>query len=113
MSRTLIAKYVNPWKFRREREAERLRALRERDGDACSRCRRPMRFDLPTGHDQLATIEEILPRAAGGSQALDNLCLCHRRCNTAQADLTIEVTERIRRNSEAALLSRSRFRRTG
>ena len=108
MSRKLIVKCVNPWKFKREQLAQRLRTLRDRDGDACTRCRRPMRFDLPDGHDQGATIEQILPKAAGGSRALDNLCLTHRRCNAVEADHTTVVVERIRRRNEAALLSRSR-----
>ena len=108
MSRKLIVKYVNPWKFKREQNAERLRTLRGRDGDSCTRCRRPMRFDLPDGHDQGATIEQILPKAAGGSLALDNLCLTHRRCNAAEVDHTTVIMERIRRKNEAALLSRSR-----
>jgi hypothetical protein len=62
MSRTMIARYVTPWKYRREqREAEQVRALKLRDGEACARCRRAMRFDLPAGHDQGARIEEIVP----------------------------------------------------
>jgi hypothetical protein len=82
MSREIILQYVNPWKFRREQEARRVQALRSRDGDACRRCRRPLRFDLPAGHDQSATIEQILPQSApDGSAALDSLCLTHRRCN--------------------------------
>lgn len=48
----MIARYVTPWKYQRERrEAERVRALKLRDGDACARCRRPIRFDLPAGSD--------------------------------------------------------------
>jgi hypothetical protein len=109
MSREIILQYVNPWKFRREQEARRVQALRSRDGDACRRCRRPLRFDLPAGHDQSATIEQILPQSApDGSAALDSLCLTHRRCNQAGADHTVEVTERMRRKNEAELLSRSR-----
>ena len=103
-----LALYLNPWKLSRERQRQRLDALRQRDGDMCRRCRRPMRFDLPRGHDQGATIEQILPGGAGGSEALDNLCLTHGRCNAAGADHTGEVTERMRRRNEAALLSRRR-----
>jgi hypothetical protein len=110
MSRTMIARYVNPWKFRREEQEQRLRALRDRLGENCSRCRRPIRFDLPGGHDQAPRIEQLLHAANGGSGELDNLCLTHTRCNSAGADHTPEVTERIRRRSEAELLSRSRKR---
>ena len=104
-----IAKYLNPWKFKRELEAERVRALRSRDGETCARCRRPLRFDLPDGHDQGARIEAIVPEAAG--DALDNLRLTHRRCFAAGTDHTAEVTERIRRKAEAELFTKSRRRK--
>ena len=110
MSREIILKYVNPWRFRREQEHQRMRALRERDGDDCRRCRRPLRFDLPAGHEQGARIEAMLPDGPDGLQALEQLCLTHRRCNAAGADHTVEVTERMRRKNEAALLSRGRVR---
>jgi len=110
MTRSFIAKYVSPWAIRRDRaEQQRVAALRDRDGDNCRRCRRPMRFDLPRGHDRGPKVESIAPYEGDGEpQPLDNLCLCHGRCNAAGADNTDEVTERIRRKSEAALLSRKR-----
>ena len=111
MSRTIIAKYVTPWKFRREQDAERLRVLRSRDGDECRRCRRPLRFDLPAGHDMGPKVEAILPAPSGGPQTLDNLCLCHRRCTADAADNTREVQERVRAKSEAELFAKSRRRR--
>jgi hypothetical protein len=112
MSRTVIAKYLNPWKFRREQqEQRRLHELRRRDGDDCRRCRRPMRFDLQPGHDLGPKVESIAGTADGPEQ-LDNLCLCHRRCNAESADYTAEVKERIRRKAEAELLSRSRKRKS-
>lgn len=107
MSRTIIAKYVNPWKFRREQDEARLRALRQRDGDDCRRCRRPMRFDLPDGHDLGARVEQLL----SGGEWIDNLCLTHRRCIPESADVTREVQDRVRRKSEAELFAKSRTRR--
>ena len=103
-----LIKYLNPWKHRRQAAAERLRALRERDGDQCARCRRPLRFDLPAGHDQGAAAEPIVP---GAGEALANFRLCHPRCNPAGVDHTVEVTERARRKNEAALFARSRKKR--
>ena len=103
-----IVRYLNLWNLRRTREAERLRQLRERDGESCARCRRPMRFDLPQGHDQGAKVEQVV---AGGSDALDNLRLTHRRCFAPGIDHTDEVTERIRRKAEAELLSKPRTRK--
>jgi hypothetical protein len=102
-----IVKFVNPWKFRREQEEQRVQALRHRDGDDCRRCRRPMRFDLPRGHDLGPKVEQIL----SGTEALDNLCLTHRRCISEGFDHTVEVKERIRRRAEAELLSSSRRKR--
>ena len=110
MSRTIIAKYVTPWRYkRRQREVERLRALKLRDGENCARCRRPMRFDLPQGHDQGARIEEIVP-SAGDEPDLSNLRLTHLRCNASGVDHTGEVTERMRRKNEAELFAKKRKR---
>ena len=111
MSRFEIARYVNPWKFRREQEAQRLAALRARDGDSCSRCRRPMRFDLPAGHHMGARVEVILTAPAGGAATIDGLCLTHGRCNAEGRDNTVEVAERVRLKAEAALFEQSRRKR--
>ena len=109
MGQLLFLKYVNPWKYRREEEAARVRLLRSRDGDECRRCRRPMRFDLTAGHDQAAWVQPVLYGVVADGTSLDNLCLTHRRCNAASAD-TVEVTERIRRRQEAELFSKARKR---
>ena len=96
-----IARFVNPWGFKRAQREQRVAALRQRDGDKCTRCRRPIRFDLPAGHDFGAKVEEILPGAVRGAVALDNLCLTHGRCNANSGDDTIAVVERARRKGEA------------
>ncbi len=109
MTRSFIAKYVSPWALRRNKEREqRLQALRRRDGDNCRRCRRSLRFDLPDGHDQAPTIQEIAGTAGDEPPPLDNLCLCHQRCNAQGGDHTGEVKERIRRKGEAELFVKSR-----
>ena len=102
-----LARYLTPWKLKRERAAERVRTLRSRDGDNCTRCRRPLRFDLPDGHDQGPRIEHIVP----GSDEPGNLRLTHRRCNAPGLDHTDEVGERIRRKAEAELFTKSRKRK--
>lgn len=101
-------RFLKPWKYRREREAERLAALRQRDGDCCARCRRPMRFDLPAGHEQSVVIEPVVPGAGDG---LDNFRLCHPRCNSPGLDHTREVAARVRLKNEADLFAKSRKRR--
>jgi hypothetical protein len=103
MSR-FVVKYLVPWMYRRQLEAERLAALRARDGDCCARCRRPMRFDLAAGHDQGFRIEPVVT----GGRRLDDLRLCHPRCNIAGLDHTDEVTARARKKSEAALFAKPR-----
>jgi 5-methylcytosine-specific restriction endonuclease McrA len=108
MPRKSIAKYFAPWMFQRDKKRLRFDQVRERDGDNCWRCKRPMRFDLPPGHDLAPTIEHLLPKSKGGTSALDNLCLCHGRCNRLMADATPEVKERMRRKSEAELFAKSR-----
>lgn len=102
MTSLSIARYLNPWKHKRERDAARLAALRARDGDHCARCRRPLRFDLPKGHDQGAAIEEV--------QAGD-FRLCHVRCNAWGKDDTGEVLHRARIKNEAALFDKTRKKR--
>src|SRR5690349_19550952 len=112
MSPTFLARYVSPWTLRRDRaHQQRVAALRQRDGDDCRRCRRPIRFDLPRDHDRGPKVESIVAPAAHEPEDLDNLCLCHGRCNAAGEDHTPEVTERIRRRNEAALLSSARTAR--
>lgn len=112
MSPMALARHVSPWTLKRDRaRQQRIAALRQRDGDDCRRCRRPISFDLPPGHDKGPSVQPILTLADGEPQPLDNLCLCHQRCNAAGADHTDEVTERIRRKAEAALLSSSRAQR--
>jgi hypothetical protein len=101
---TGFAKYLTPWRLKRVREAERLAMLRTRDGDNCARCRRPIRFDVPSGHDQGATIE----RVASGGAGLDALRLCHARCFAPGMDHTAEVADRVRRKAEAALFAKPR-----
>jgi len=86
--------------FRRDKQRQRLAELRQRDGDHCRRCRRPMRFDLPPGHDLAPTIERIGPKAKGRAGPTDNVCLCHVRCNGAAVDSTPQVQERMRLRAE-------------
>ena len=111
MSASLLVRYVNPWRFRREQNEARVTALRHRDGDTCKRCKRPMRFDLPDGHDLMPRIEEIVPGSACAVESLDNLCLTHVRCNAKQGCDTAEVKERARIKHEAALFAKSKQRR--
>ena len=109
MAASSLTRFLNPWKHRREQLQARLAVLRQRDGDACRRCRRPIRFELPIGHDQGARIETF----ASGATAEDvaNLCLTHGRCNVAGLDHSAEVAERLRPQREAELFAKAREKR--
>lgn len=87
-----IGRILNPWKARREEMQRRVDELRQRDGENCRRCRRPMRFDIPADHDSAPALVELSGTAA---------CLCHRRCNAETVDNTVEVQERMRLRLEA------------
>jgi len=112
MSRSVVARFIHPFQYRREQERERrIALLRQRDGDDCRRCRRPLRFDLPDGHDQGPRIEPAAPDYRGKAPPLlDALCLTHGRCNAA-ANHTEEVQERIRRKAEAELFAKAKRKR--
>ena len=92
-----IVKLIAPRLYRQRQQAEVVRVLRSRDGDNCARCRRPLRFDLPGGHDLGPVVET------------DHLC--HRRCNQSGLDHTDEVAARMRRKAEATLFAKSRRKR--
>ena len=94
----MLIRILAPGRYRRLQEAERVQALRKRHGEACARCRRPLRFDVPPGHDQGAVVE------AGDH-------LCQPRCNPSGNDHTEEVADRLRRKAEAALFTKSRKKR--
>ena len=104
-----LTRFLNPWKHRREQVRARVALLRERDGDCCRRCRRPIRFDLPVGHDQGARLVPVVTGAE--AESIANLCLTHGRCNVAGLDHSAEVAERLRPRREAELFSKARDKR--
>ena len=109
MSRKFLACFVSPWALKKDKaRQQRLAEIRRRDGEDCRRCRRPLRFDLPQGHDMAPHIEAIAP--ASEPEAIGHLVLCHRRCNGDAADLTDAVRERLRSQREAALFANNRKR---
>lgn len=104
-----FARYLNPWKFKRQQEEmQRVASLRQREGELCRRCRRPIRFDLQPGHDQAPKIHP----SAQPDLPLDGLCLVHVRCNASGVDHTAEVKGRVQRKSEAALFSKGGARQS-
>jgi len=106
-----LTRFINPWKYRREERRRRVEALRQRDGDDCRRCRRPIRFDLAEGHDLGVRFEQIVSGAEAEADSLANLCLTHGRCNVSGQDHTAEVSARLRPKREAELFTKARERR--
>ena len=90
------AKWFSPWMFARDKKRQRFDAVRKRDGDQCWHCGNPMRFGRPFNIGKAATIEHWLPKALGGTSALDNLRLCHVRCNRHLGANSPEQKERMR-----------------
>ena len=97
-----IARYIKPWTLKRDKQRQRLAELRQRDGDNCRRCRRPIRFDLAPGNDQAPMLEQMGPKSKESGRALDAFCLCHVRCSGATVDNTAQVQERLRLRTEAS-----------
>lgn len=60
------------------RRRKRLAKLLARDGDRCWICRRKLGADMTEDH--------YIPRSKGGTNALSNLRLAHRRCNQNRGD---------------------------
>jgi len=55
--------------------------LRARDGDDCWLCFEPINFRAVSNSKKAPTLEHLEPTSLGGSNALDNLVLCHPGCN--------------------------------
>jgi hypothetical protein len=105
LTRPALARIRDLWLMRRAETQRRVEALRQRDGDNCRRCRRPLRFDLPSGHDQAPRLEPIAPHG-NPARRIDDWCLCHARCNAETRDNTLEVLERRKLREQAATPTR-------
>lgn len=79
---------------RRDRRAELVAALTERDGSCCFFCR----LTIPDG---LETIEHLVARTSGGPDHLANMALAHRRCNERAG--TLSLLEKIRLREELTI----------
>lgn len=96
MTRSSIVRLLRPRMFQRDERQRQLDLLRQRDGDDCRRCRRPLSFDVPSAHHRAPTLQPLAPSGGGAPMDVNALCLCHVRCNGEPADSTLEVLERVR-----------------
>lgn len=69
--------------------------LHARDGPDCWLCKHPIPA-APKKQGRRASIEHLCPRSLGGSDALDNLVLCHQSCNRHLADRPVEQKRKMR-----------------
>lgn len=67
--------------------------LRKRDGEACWLCGERMLFQednlsgyIPAHDPRDATIDHVVERCNGGSNAYENLRLAHRECNNMRSN---------------------------
>lgn len=70
--------------------------LRLRDGGRCWLCDEPLDFKAKPNSPKSPTIEHLLSQSMGGPDRLDNLVLCHPRCNRILANRSIAQKVRLR-----------------
>lgn len=72
---------------------DKIERLRQRDGDLCFYCRRPLPFGdtfTKRGHQIMrdVTLEHLVNLRDGGTNLLHNLVLAHRACNTKRSEMS-------------------------
>ena len=67
-----------------------IEALRDKWGDRCQYCGRPLIFDAPFSSLDEATTDHIQAQDAGGKDTWDNLILCCRSCNSRKGPRSLE-----------------------
>lgn len=63
-----------------------LRERTKRTGAPCYYCGEPFYWGHNAAHPLAFTADHVIPRAAGGSDRMDNLVPAHMRCNRAKSD---------------------------
>jgi 5-methylcytosine-specific restriction endonuclease McrA len=82
--------------------------LRLRDGGRCWLCDEPLEFKAVPNSKTAPTLEHLIAQSRGGPSTLDNLVLCHPRCNNLLGDRPladkIKMRERRRKKHWIATL---------
>lgn len=65
-------------------ESYTIRELRERDGDRCHLCNKPINFDLPGNDPRGPHIDHLVPLSDGGADCKTNVKMAHARCNLSR-----------------------------
>ena len=74
----------------------KIERLRLRDGGRCWLCDEPMHFKAASESAAAPTKEHLLAQCHGGTDRVENLVLCHRRCNLILKDLPIAKKVKLR-----------------
>jgi hypothetical protein len=74
----------------------KIEKLRAQHGDDCWWCFKPIDFRAEARKTRRPSVEHLQPRSKGGTNALDNLRLCHPGCNKQLADRTRTEKEALR-----------------
>ena len=64
--------------------------LRERDGNICHLCQKPVRQSASMNHPLAPSRDHITPTKHGGPNAATNLKLAHKACNSRRGDMPVE-----------------------
>ncbi len=76
--------------------------IRLRDGDRCWLCAGKLDFTAQPNSSKSPTIEHLLAKANGGTNALDNLVLAHPGCNKQLGTRSVAEKQRMRAKYRAA-----------
>jgi 5-methylcytosine-specific restriction endonuclease McrA len=77
------------WRALSGRQRRRItRLVYERDGGVCSLCHRPVALAD-------ASVDHVVPQSKGGTSALDNLALAHRRCNYSKGNRVVPTAANV------------------
>lgn len=78
----------------------------EMQGGKCWLCDTPMFMSVSENHPDFATFDHVTPKSQGGTDALCNLRLAHKRCNSLRGNL--KDTRGLRRKMRAVSAEGSR-----
>jgi 5-methylcytosine-specific restriction endonuclease McrA len=62
--------------------AGKIQKIRDRDGDCCWLCHKPMVYGEDVSPSMRLSVDHYIPRKWGGSNRLENLRLAHTICNS-------------------------------
>ncbi len=77
----IVAPSIRVNKIKPNRKKRIVAKLLSKYGNKCCFCQKPMKFNAPQNDPKTISIEHVIRRAEGGTNAIKNLKLAHRDCN--------------------------------